>query len=181
MLRFPSRDLSCDWSGAAAEHVKLPVDSQNEADIQSMMIALAEAAAAGEAGEVPVGAVLVMGGKVISRGRNSPIAMKDPTAHAEIIALRRAANQVGNYRLTGATLYVTLEPCLMCAGAIIQSRVSRLVFGAFDSKAGAMGSLYDVSDDSRLNHCVELTVGVLGEQCASLLKNFFQHRRVSPK
>lgn len=171
--------LSHDGGEDAPDQRKLIVDSQIKADIQSMSMALAEAVEAGEAGEVPVGAVLIMGGEVISRGRNSPIAMSDPTAHAEIIALRRAAETVGNYRLTGATLYVTLEPCLMCAGAILQARVSRLVFGAFDPKAGAVGSLYDVAADPRLNHCFKVTAGVMEEECAMLLKKFFRRRRIN--
>jgi tRNA(adenine34) deaminase len=142
-----------------------------------MRIALEEARRAGEEGEVPIGAVLVSEGEVIGRGRNLPVALSDPTAHAEIQALREGAARIGNYRLPGSTLYVTLEPCIMCAGAILQARVGRLVFGAEDSKGGAVSSLYSLLEDSRLNHRVEVTAGVLQEECRELLRRFFQDRR----
>ena len=142
-----------------------------------MRIALEEARRAGEEGEVPIGAVLVSEGKVIGRGRNRPIALSDPTAHAEIQALRDGGLRAGNYRLPGSTLYVTLEPCIMCAGAILQARVGRLIFGIEDPKGGAVSSLYSLLEDSRLNHRVEVTVGVLQEECRDLLRRFFRERR----
>ena len=142
-----------------------------------MTEALAEAARAEEEGEVPVGAVLILDGTIIGRGHNSPIQLHDPTGHAEILALRRASHALGNYRSPGTTLYVTVEPCLMCMGALLQSRVQRLVFGCYDPKAGAAGSLYDVSNDPRLNHRVEVTAGVKEEECRAVLQNFFRSRR----
>jgi tRNA(adenine34) deaminase len=142
-----------------------------------MRIALEEAKRAGEEGEVPIGAVLVSEGKVIGRGRNRPVALSDPTAHAEILAIREGGRRVGNYRLSGCTLYVTLEPCIMCAGAILQARVGRLVFGAEDPKAGAACSLYSVLGDSRLNHRVEVISGVLKDECREVLQGFFRERR----
>lgn len=151
-----------------------PLDSE---DARFMRIALEEAGMAGEEGEVPIGAVLVLGGEVVGRGRNRPIALADPSAHAEILALREGAARVKNYRLPGSTLYVTLEPCLMCTGAILQARVGRLVFGAEDPKGGAVSSLYSLLEDSRFNHRVEVTPGVLREECRELLQRFFQERR----
>jgi tRNA(adenine34) deaminase len=142
-----------------------------------MRIALEEARRAGEEGEVPIGAVLVSEGEVIGRGRNRPIALSDPTAHAEIQALREGGLRVGNYRLPGSTLYVTLEPCIMCAGAILQARVGRLVFGNEDPKRGAVSSLYSLLEDRRLNHRVEVTSGVLQDECRELLQRFFRERR----
>ena len=133
--------------------------------------------AAGE-GEVPVGAVLVRNGEVIGEGCNCPIGTHDPTAHAEIRALRSAGERVGNYRLTGSTLYVTLEPCVMCAGALIHARVALVVYGAEDPKAGACGSRFDLlPSDSRFNHRTECTGGVLTEDCGELLRSFFRERR----
>jgi tRNA(adenine34) deaminase len=129
-------------------------------------------------GEVPVGAVLVHGDESIDEGWNCPISAHDPTAHAEIIALRAAAQRLGNYRLPGTTLYVTLEPCVMCAGAIIHARVARVVFGAHDPKGSAAGSVFEVMGTDRLNHQVEIQGGLLAEDCASLLQNFFAARRV---
>ena len=143
-----------------------------------MRLALAEAEKALLAGEVPVGAVVVRGGEVIASAHNGPVGLKDPSAHAEILALRRAAEAEGNYRLAGTTLYVTIEPCLMCAGALIHARVSRLVFGAPDPKGGAVVSLYEVLGDSRLNHRVEVTGGVLGEACGEILSRFFREKRL---
>jgi tRNA(adenine34) deaminase len=144
-----------------------------------MRQALDLAQQAAEQGEVPVGALLVSDGVVIGTGWNQPIAAHDPTAHAEIMALRSAAQQIGNYRLTGSTLYVTLEPCVMCAGAIIHARVARVVFGAADPKTGAAGSVFDTLLSPLHNHRVEVTGGVLAEQCGMLLKTFFQARRQS--
>jgi tRNA(adenine34) deaminase len=129
------------------------------------------------AGEVPVGAVVVREGRIIGEGWNRPIGQHDPSAHAEIVALRDAAQKLGNYRLSGSTLYVTLEPCVMCAGAIVHARVSRLVFGADDPKAGAVRSVYDVIANPRLNHRVDWRGGVLGDECGERLRAFFRARR----
>lgn len=142
-----------------------------------MTEALREAAQAETAGEVPVGAVVVRNGEVVGRGHNAPILLNDPTAHAEIQALRDAAQRVGNYRLPDTTLYVTVEPCLMCMGALLYARVQRLVFGCYDAKAGAAGSLYDVSCDHRLNHQIEVTAGVSADESRILLQRFFQKKR----
>ena len=142
-----------------------------------MRIALEEAKRAGEEGEVPIGAVLVSEGEVIGRGRNRPISLSDPTAHAEILALREGAARMRNYRLPNSTLYVTVEPCTMCAGAIIQARVWRLVFGAEDPKAGAVRSIYTLLEGKLLNHRVEVISGVLLEECREILRRFFQERR----
>ena len=136
---------------------------------------LARQAAAG--GEVPVGAVVAMGGAIVGRGRNASIARKDPTAHAEILALREAAERVGNYRLEGATLYSTLEPCVMCAGALVTARVERLVFGARDLRFGGVRSKFQVADSDLLNHRVAVVEGVLGSECVDLLREFFETRR----
>ena len=132
---------------------------------------------AGAAGEVPVGAVVVCDGEVVGRGWNQPIGRADPTAHAEVMALRKAAEQLGNYRLPGCTLYVTLEPCAMCAGAIMHARIARVVFGARDPKTGAAGSVVDLFAEGRLNHHATVTGGVLGEACGALLSSFFAARR----
>ena len=129
------------------------------------------------AGEVPVGAVVVRDGKVIGRGYNRPVASHDPSAHAEILALREAAAHEGNYRLTGCQLYVTLEPCVMCAGAIMHARIGRLVYGATDPKTGACGSVVNLFAETRLNHHATVTAGVLARECASQLQAFFQKRR----
>lgn len=140
--------------------------------------ALAQARAARAAGEVPVGAVLVgEGGEILARDHNRPIALNDPTAHAEVLVLRQAAARLGNYRLPGTTLYVTIEPCLMCVGALIQARVRRVVFGAADPKGGACISLYRLPEDSRLNHRLEVTGGVREAECRELMQEFFQARR----
>lgn len=133
------------------------------------------------AGEVPVGALLVENGKLLARGHNAPITQHDCSAHAEIVALRAAGQAKGNYRLPGTTLYVTLEPCVMCAGAIIHARVARVVFAAPDPKAGAAGSVYDVLNTVRLNHRVELQGGVLEQACAQQLRDFFRARRKAEK
>ena len=143
-----------------------------------MRLALREAARAGRAGEVPVGAVLVgPGGEVIARGLNRPVAAHDPSAHAEVVTLRRAARRVGNYRLPGTTLYVTVEPCAMCAGALVQARVARVVFGASDPKAGAARTLFRILDDPRLNHRAEVIGGVLEAECRDMIREFFRARR----
>jgi tRNA(adenine34) deaminase len=146
-------------------------------DQQFMQVALEKAREAEAAGEVPVGAVVVVDGEVIARGRNRTISDCDPTAHAEIVALRAAARAAGNYRLAGSTLYVTIEPCAMCAGAIVQARPARLVYGADDPKGGAVRSCFAILNDSRLNHRMEITAGVLAEECAGLLRAFFAGRR----
>lgn len=138
-------------------------------------IEIARAAAA--RGEVPVGAVLVKDNTILGRGGNQPIAADDPTAHAEIVALRQAAVAMGNYRLPGCTLYVTLEPCAMCAGAIMHARIARVVFGARDPKTGACGSVVDLFAERRLNHHAQVTAGVLAEECGALLSSFFAARR----
>lgn len=142
-----------------------------------MKMALDEAKSALESGEVPVGAVITMEGRVLAKAHNSPILMKDPTAHAEILAIRKAADRTGNYRLTGTTIYVTIEPCIMCAGAIIHARIERLVFGATDPKGGAL-SLYDMFGNRKLNHFVDVTGGVLREECGEILSRFFREKRI---
>ncbi len=142
-----------------------------------MRQALDEARRGLERGEVPVGAVVVRDGVVLGRAHNAPVGLADPTAHAEILALREAGRAVGNYRLTGATLYVTVEPCPMCCGAALHARLARVVYGAPDTKAGAAASLYRLLDDVRLNHRVEATGGVLGDECGAVLTRFFETKR----
>ena len=142
-----------------------------------MRHALTQAKRAAECNEVPVGAVVVLGDEVIGEGYNQPLGTHDPTAHAEIIALRDAARHLENYRLGGTTLYVTLEPCLMCAGAILQARIERVVFGAFDEKAGAVGSTANLLQSPLANHQCRVTAGVLGDECAELLDRFFVELR----
>ncbi|WP_311221163.1 MULTISPECIES: tRNA adenosine(34) deaminase TadA [unclassified Acidovorax] len=149
----------------------------SEDDAVWMRLALAEARAAADAGEVPVGAVVVRAGEVIATGRNAPIAGHDPTAHAEIAALRAAAERLGNYRLDGCTLYVTLEPCAMCSGAMLHARLPRVVFGAADAKTGAAGSVVNLFAQPKLNHQTGLQGGVLAAECGALLSDFFQRRR----
>ena len=146
-------------------------------DGEFMGLALELAREAGAAGEVPVGALIVMTGEVVGRGFNQPIGRHDPTANAEIMALRDAATRLGNYRLPGCTLYVTLEPCAMCAGAIMHARIDRVVFGARDPKTGAAGSIIDLFAEPRLNHHTAVVGGVLAEACGSLLSGFFAARR----
>ena len=148
-----------------------------EADFHYLGEALEQARAALAAGEVPVGAVLVGEGQVLARAYNRPIGLHDPTAHAEVLVLREAAARLGNYRLPGTTVYVTLEPCIMCVGALVQARVARLVFGAADPKGGACVSLYRLPEDPRLNHRLEVTGGVREAECLELLQEFFQARR----
>jgi tRNA(adenine34) deaminase len=143
----------------------------------NMRAALDEARRAFDAGEVPVGAVVVIAGEIVGRGFNQPIGAKDPTAHAEVVALRAAARFVGNYRLVGATLYVTIEPCLMCVGAMVHARVGTLVFGAAEPKAGAIVSSCQAHELPSLNHRIEVVGGVLEEDCRAVIQEFFQSRR----
>ena len=145
-----------------------------------MRQALEQARAAAACGEVPVGAVVVRSGQIIGRGRNSPLSALDPTAHAEVLALREAAQALGNYRLEGCTLYVTLEPCAMCAMAMIHARVARVVYGATDPKTGAAGSVFDLLADPRHNHRVEVLGGVLGDEAGAMLTNYFRAKRGKP-
>lgn len=150
---------------------------QAETDIAFMRLAYEQAKLAWAAGEVPVGAVVVKEGVVIATGYNRPIVDHDPTAHAEIMALRAAADVLGNYRLPGCELYVTLEPCVMCAGAMMHARLSRVIFAARDPKTGVAGSLLNIFDQTQLNHHTLVTPGVLADECAALLKDFFASRR----
>jgi tRNA(adenine34) deaminase len=146
-------------------------------DREAMQVALAEARLAAEAGEVPIGAVVVREGAIIARGQNRVLREVDPTAHAEIVTLRAAATALGNYRLAGCTLYVTLEPCAMCAGAMIHARIDRLVFAAADPKAGACGSVLAVLNHPQLNHKIQVEQGIAADESAELLRNFFRERR----
>ena len=146
-------------------------------DIDTMQAALAEARLAGDAGEVPIGAVVVREGAIIARGQNRVLRNVDPTAHAEIVAMRSAAAVLGNYRLPGCTLHVTLEPCAMCAGAMIHARLDRLVFAAADPKAGAAGSVLSVLNHPQLNHQIQIEQGILADDAAELLRSFFRERR----
>lgn len=151
--------------------------SQTELDHQFMQQAIEQAKLAALAGEVPVGAVVVRDGRVISSAFNKPISTHDPSAHAEMLALRAAAQSEENYRLPGATLYVTLEPCTMCAGAMLHARVDRVVYGAADPKTGAAGSVLDVFSSKQINHQTSVEGGVMAEECGQLLRNFFKERR----
>jgi tRNA(adenine34) deaminase len=146
-------------------------------DVEFIQQALEEGRAAGAAGEVPIGALLVHGGTIVARSGNRTIRDCDPTAHAEILVLREAASALGNYRLAETTLYVTIEPCSMCAGAMIQARIARLVYGADDPKGGAVRSCFEILSDKRLNHRVEVTSGVLADNCAAVIQYFFASRR----
>ncbi|MDX9741626.1 MAG: tRNA adenosine(34) deaminase TadA [Gammaproteobacteria bacterium] len=146
-------------------------------DLSHMQHALELARRGAAQGEVPVGAVLVHGGRVVGEGYNRPVCSHDPTGHAEMIALRAGAETLGNYRLGGATLYVTLEPCIMCAGAIVHARVSRLVYGAPDPKGGAAGSVFDLFSSHRINHRVKVEGGLLAAECGAVLREFFRARR----
>ncbi len=146
-------------------------------DVDAMRAALAEARLAAEAGEVPIGAVVVREGVIVARGQNRVMREVDPTAHAEIVALRAASDVVGNYRLNGCTLYVTLEPCAMCAGAMIHARLDRLVFAAADPKAGAAGSVLAVLNHPQLNHQMVVESGILADESSDLLRSFFRERR----
>ena len=151
--------------------------SWSDPDQKFMRAAIAEAKIAASVDEVPVGAIVVRNGVVLGAGLNRSIQDADPTAHAEIVAIRAAAKSENNYRLNDSTLYVTLEPCAMCVGAMLQARISRLVFGAYDDKAGAAGSVVDLCDNRRLNHRIEVNGGLLEDNCAGLLKVFFQSKR----
>jgi tRNA(adenine34) deaminase len=163
---------------ASTDNIRHPPEGTSESnDLMWMQRALALARQAEQAGEVPVGAVVVLNNEVIGEGGNTPIQQNDPTAHAEIMALRQAAQKMGNYRLPEATLYVTLEPCAMCAGAMVHARIKRLVYGAADPKTGAAGSVMNIVAMPELNHRLEVTGGVMAEQCGELLKTFFQNRR----
>jgi tRNA(adenine34) deaminase len=143
----------------------------------AMMVALEEAGRGALEGEVPVGAIVVIENRVVSATHNLPVGLRDPTAHAEILAIREAAAQADEYRLTQASLYVTLEPCVMCIGAIVNARIARVYYGARDAKAGALGSVYDIGRDGRLNHRVEVYGGILAEESARVLREFFESRR----
>ena len=151
--------------------------SGSDLDDELMRLAVAEATAAAVDGDVPVGAIVAREGHVVARGRNARERDQDPTAHAEILALRAAAKAEGSWHLEGCTLYVTLEPCAMCAGALVLSRIDRMVFGALDPKAGFVGSLGNLVRDERLNHAVEVRGGVLEQECGDLLRDFFRDRR----
>jgi tRNA(adenine34) deaminase len=146
-------------------------------DADFMRLALDQARAAAAAGEVPVGAALMIEGRIVAQAANRTIADQDPTAHAEIVALRAAARAIGNYRLLGATLYVTIEPCAMCAGAMVQARIARLVYGADDPKGGAVHSCFQILDHPALNHRIEVASGILAAECAAEIQLFFAARR----
>ena len=148
-------------------------------DDMFMDVALEEARAARAAGEVPVGAIITRGNDILARAHNQPIVLHDPSAHAEILAIRAAAKIIANYRLMGTTLYVTLEPCIMCCGIIVQARIGRLVFGARDVKGGAVVSLYRLLDDGKLNHRVAITEGVRGDVCSEIMSGFFRKKRIT--
>ena len=151
--------------------------TSTQTDIGYMQQAIALAQQAAEQGEVPVGAIIVKDGAIIGKGSNTPINTHDPTAHAEIIAMRDAAQRIGNYRLVDCTLYVTLEPCAMCTGAMQHARIARVVYGASDAKTGACGSVVDLMAEAKLNHHAVVEGGVLAEECGSLLSTFFKARR----
>jgi tRNA(adenine34) deaminase len=142
-----------------------------------ILLALEEARDGANAGEVPVGAIVVIESRVAGAAHNRPIGLKDPSAHAEILAIREAATNAGAYRLEGASIYVTLEPCVMCVGAIINARIAKVYYGARDEKAGALGSVYDIGRDGRLNHRIEVYGGILADECAAILRKFFHDRR----
>ena len=152
-------------------------DRDSLEDVRFMDEALAEARLAGAEGEVPIGAVVVVEGRIVGRGRNAREGRQDPTAHAEVLAIQQAAQALGRWRLSGATVYATLEPCPMCAGALVNARVDRLVYAVEDPKAGATGTLFDIARDARLNHRLEVKSGVRAEECAALLRGFFRERR----
>lgn len=150
-------------------------------DEHYMALALKEAQAAAQDGEVPAGAVIVFEGRVIGRAHNQREKLCDPTAHAEMIAVTQAAEYLHNWRLTGCTIYVTIEPCAMCAGALVLARVDRIVYGVPDPKGGACGSVFNIADDARLNHRIRLTAGVMAEECGGILREFFKNRRTEQK
>jgi len=142
-----------------------------------MALAIEQARAAASEGEVPVGAIVAVAGTVVAGGHNRPISLNDPTAHAEVLTIRAAAHALGAYRMTDATLYVTLEPCVMCVGAIVATRIVKVVYGARDEKAGALGSVYDIGRDGMLNHRIEVYGGVMADECGAILREFFKSRR----
>lgn len=146
-------------------------------DATFMGAAIAEARTGAGEGEVPVGAVVVHEGRIVGRGHNRPISLNDPSAHAEIVAMREAGRAMGAYRLAGATVYVTIEPCVMCVGALIHARIAVVKYGAPDEKAGALGSVYDIGRDGRLNHRLEVHGGIMEDECAAILRDFFKARR----
>jgi tRNA(adenine34) deaminase len=151
----------------------------NEEHIKFMKLALNQAKKAGQKSEVPIGSILVSeSGEILSASHNQTVSLADPTAHAEIITLRKAAQKIMNYRLLSTTLYVTIEPCIMCMGAIVHARVSRVVFGAHDPKWGAAGSLYNLADDTRLNHRPEIIQGICEDECRTLIQDFFREKRI---
>jgi tRNA(adenine34) deaminase len=174
-------DEARDGTPVGSPESRSLLEERDERDARWMRVALEEAARAEALGEVPVGAVLVRGGAELARGHNLTHTSNDPSAHAEMIAIRRAAEEIGHWRLLDCTLYVTLEPCAMCAGAIVLARVPRLVFGAPDPKAGMCGSLENLVQYPRLNHRVELTAGVLAAECGAVLRDFFRARRALGK
>jgi tRNA(adenine34) deaminase len=151
--------------------------SADASDSEYMRMAVAEARSARAKGEVPVGALVVLGGKVIARAGNCPISSCDPSAHAEMLAIRRAAKKIGNYRLAGAEIFVTKEPCVMCAGAMAHARIKRLVYGCRDEKSGAAGSVFGITSSPSLNHTVDVKGGVMASECSRILKEFFRNKR----
>jgi tRNA(adenine34) deaminase len=163
-----------------AETLKTTVNMPSGDDAAWMELALEQAALAAAAGEVPVGALVIKDGEVLGRGHNRNLLDDDPTAHAEIVAMRQAAARLGNHRLTGCTMVATIEPCAMCAGALIHARIARLVYGAPDPKAGATGSVLQVINHPGLNHRMEVTAGVLAEKCSAVLQDFFRQKRQQP-
>jgi len=179
---FPFEPLSSEFAFCRAEMTKvdkgaLPATAQEDRDAFFMGFALEEAKIAAREGEVPIGAVIVRDEEVIGRGYNQPIGQHDPTAHAEVIALRDAARRTGNYRLTGSTLYVTIEPCAMCAGALVNARIARLVFGARDERSGGVTSVFEICSESSLNHQLELLEGVRAREAQTMMQEFFRARR----
>jgi tRNA(adenine34) deaminase len=164
-----SRHLACDIIGQGLDHERF------------MREALSEAVAAASAGEVPVGAVVVRDGRIVGRGRNRKEGLPDPTAHAEILAMREAASELGGWRLLGSALYCTMEPCPMCAGALVHARVETLVYGVVDPKAGAAGSVFDLVRDARLNHRLEVVPGILADEISEVLASFFRQLRRKPE
>jgi tRNA(adenine34) deaminase len=159
------------------EPEKKPADMRPRDDDAWMELALEQAALAAQAGEVPVGALVIKDGEIIGRGHNRNLLDNDPTAHAEVVALREAAARLRNHRLSGCVLFATIEPCSMCAGALIHARIARLVYGAADIKAGAAGSVLEVLNHPRLNHKMEVTAGVLGDRCSEIIQDFFRRKR----
>jgi tRNA(adenine34) deaminase len=176
-MSFDDRLRGHGLSGSAPLSTLFPMREAESVHGPFMRLALAEASQAAAVGEVPVGAVVVLDGEVIGRGHNRPIATADPTAHAEVAALRDAARRMGNYRLTGATLYATVEPCVMCAGACVHARLAELVFGALDDKAGAVVSHARVLDEPAWNHRVRVTGGILAAEAGEVMQTFFRTRR----